>query len=168
MATLIGTKDKDIIEKAVTRYRHWYVTEGLMYRDTPYDGIRELLADLQGAGFRMFVATAKAHTYGRLILRHWGLEDFFEDIHGSELDGTRSNKADLLRWMLDQYQIPANESVIMIGDRKHDAIAAKANQLAALGVGYGYGSMDELQSAGIDHYCATVTDLRKFLLSGDF
>ena len=70
--------------------------------------------------------------------------------------------------MLDQYQIPANESVIMIGDRKHDAIAAKANQLAALGVGYGYGSMDELQSAGIDHYCATVTDLRKFLLSGDF
>lgn len=164
MAKILNTKDLVTIENAVTRYRHWYVNEGLMYRDTPYEGIRELLTDLQNAGFRMFVATAKAHTYGRLILRHWGLEDFFEEIHGSELDGTRSNKADLLRWMLEQYNIPADNSVVMIGDRSHDAIAAKANKLTSLGVGYGYGSLDELKNAGVDHYCASVQDLRDLLL----
>ena len=159
MAKLLNTKDSAIIENAVTRYRFWYVTEGLMYRDTPYDGIRELLTDLQHAGFRMFVATAKAHTYGRLILRHWGLEDFFEDIHGSELDGTRSNKAELLSWMLERYNIPAGKTVAMIGDRSHDANAAKANKILSLGVGYGYGSLEELQTAGVDHYCPSINDL---------
>lgn len=165
MAKLLGTADKNIIEQAVTRYRHWYVTEGLMYRDTPYDGIRELLSDLESAGYRMFIATAKAHAYGRLILRHWGLEEFFEDIHGSELDGTRSNKADLLKWMLDKYELPSDNSVVMVGDRKHDAVAGKANNLSTLGVGYGYGSYEELSGAGVDHYCATIADLRKMLLS---
>ncbi len=165
MAKLIGTTDKDTIEKAVVRYRHWYVNEGLMYRDIPYDGIRELLQDLQQSDVRMFVATAKAHTYGRQILRHWGLEEFFEDIHGSELNGTRSNKADLLSWMLDRYNIVADRSVVMIGDRKHDADAAKANRLTSLGVGYGYGSKDELTTAGVDHYCASVTDLRKLIFA---
>lgn len=69
-----------------------------------------------------------------------------EDIHGSELDGTISNKADLLRWMLEQDNIPADTSVVMIGARNHDAVAAKANNLISLGVGYGCGSLDKLKS----------------------
>jgi len=69
-----------------------------------------------------------------------------EDIHGSELDDTRSNKADLLRWMLEQHNIPTDTSAVMIGGRNHDAVAAKANNLISLGVGYGYGSLDELKS----------------------
>ena len=69
-----------------------------------------------------------------------------EDIHGSELDGTRSSTAGLLRWILEQDNIPADTSVVMIGDRNHDAVAAKANNLISLGVGYGYGSLDELKS----------------------
>lgn len=164
LATLLHTNDTEVIESAVIRYRHWYVTEGLMYRDTPYPGIRELLQDLQNSGYRMFVATAKAHTYARLILRHWGLENFFEDIHGSELDGTRANKTDLLRWMAEQKQLDRNPGILMIGDRKHDAIAAKNNGLSSIGVGYGYGSQDELVSAGIDIYCPSLQDLRTTLL----
>lgn len=163
IAKLLGTTDSDTIEKSVTRYRYWYVEEGFMYRDTPYDGIRELLSDLKNAGVRMFVATAKAHSYGRLILRHWGLEDFFEDIHGSELDGTRSNKSDLLKWMLERYDLKPGKHIAMIGDRKHDAVAAHANSLATIGVGYGYGSFNELHSAGVDHYCQTISDLRSLI-----
>jgi phosphoglycolate phosphatase len=165
LATLLQTTDADVIENAVLRYRYWYVTEGLMYRDTPYPGIRELLSDLRRCGYRMFVATAKAHTYARLILRHWGLEDFFEDINGSELDGTRANKTDLLHWMTNQNEIVRSPEILMIGDRKHDAIAAKNNGLSSLGVGYGYGSHEELSNAGIDLYCATVQDLRTTLLA---
>lgn len=167
MARLLNTNDATIIENAVTRYRYWYVQEGLMYRDTPYEGIRELLEDLRDKGYRMFVATAKAHTYGRLILRHWGLEDYFEDIHGSELDGTRSNKAELLQWMMERYEIEPGKQVVMIGDRKHDAVAAKANKLSSIGVGYGYGSRAELESAGVDHYCQTLQDLRATLLNAN-
>jgi phosphoglycolate phosphatase len=135
-----------------------------MYRDTPYDGIKVLLEDVKSAGYRMFVATAKAHPYARLILRHWGLEDYFENIHGSELDGTRSNKATLLKWMTERYQMDANHDILMIGDREHDAIAAKKNNLSSMGVGYGYGSHDELTAAGIDYYCASVAELRGALI----
>ena len=164
LAKLLNTSDNAVIEAAVTRYRYWYVERGLMYRDTPYDGIKDLLSELKSAGYRMFVATAKAHTYARLILRHWGLEDYFEDIHGSELDGTRADKAALLSWMTDRYQLPANKEILMIGDREHDAIAAKKNNLSSMGVGYGYGSRDELTAAGIDYYCASVAELRDALI----
>ena len=164
MSTLLKTKDKELIEAAVVRYRYWYVDKGLMYRDTPYNGIKELLVDLRTAGYRMFVATAKAHNYARLILNHWGLDTIFEEIHGSEIDGTRGHKADLLKWMTDLYQIPANHQVLMIGDRKHDVVAAKTNNLASVGIGYGYGSKEELTSAGADHYCQSIADLRTLLL----
>ena len=164
MSTLLKTNDKTVIEAAVVRYRFWYVDKGLMYRDTPYDGIKALLVDLRSAGYRMFVATAKAHNYARLILAHWGLDNLFEDIHGSEIDGTRGNKSDLLKWMTDRYQIPTNQQVLMIGDRKHDVIAAKNNNLASAAIGYGYGSKEELTSAGADHYCPSIADLRALLL----
>jgi phosphoglycolate phosphatase len=164
LSKILGTNDPAVIEHAVSRYRHWYVHEGLMYRDTPYAGVRELLTALQQKGYRMYIATAKAHAYGRKILEHWGLHTFFEEIHGSELDGTRSNKADLIQWLLERHKITASPSVVMIGDRKHDAVAAKANGIVSLGVGYGYGTYEELKDAGVDHYCATMEDLSQHLL----
>jgi len=164
LAKLLSTSDSTKIETAVNRYRYWYVEQGYMYHDTPYSGINDLLVDLKTAGYRMFVATAKAHPYARLILRHWALERHFENIHGSELDGTRSNKAELLSWMINNYSLHPKESVLMIGDRKHDAIAAKSNQLPCIGVGYGYGSKQELESAGIDIFCQDLRELRKTLL----
>lgn len=164
LRTLLNTSDNELVEMAVKRYRHWYVEQGFMYGDTPYMGIPELLTELKSAGYRMFVATAKAHPYARLILRHWQLESLFDDVHGSELDGIRSNKADLLAWILDQHGLQPRESILMIGDRHHDAIAAKKNQLQCLGVGYGYGSKKELNEAGVDFFCQNVGELRNILL----
>ena len=164
LAKLLDISDAAKIEAAVKRYRYWYVEQGYMYHDTPYAGINELLVDLKEAGYRMFVATAKAHPYARLILRHWALENHFENIHGSELDGTRSNKADLLSWMISTYDLQPPQSVLMIGDRKHDAVAARSNRLPCIGVGYGYGSKQELESAGVDIFCQDIAELRKALL----
>ena len=164
LSKLLGSSDTIRIEQAVKRYRYWYVEQGFMYHDIPYGGISDLLTDLKSAGYRMFVATAKAHPYARLILRHWNLEAHFENIHGSELDGTRSNKAELLSWMIANYGLGPKQSILMIGDRKHDALAAKSNELPCIGVGYGYGSKQELESAGIDLFCQDILQLRKTLL----
>lgn len=160
---LLSLEDAADIEAAVKRYRYWYVDQGMMYSDTPYPGIVAVLEALKERGMRMFVATAKAHSYARLILRHWKLEHFFEDVHGSELDGTRSNKAELLKWMLETYNLQPSRKISMIGDREHDAIAAKKNHLFSLGIGYGYGDQAELRAAGIDHYCADVPSLKDYL-----
>ena len=66
--------------------------------------------------------------------------------------------------MTDRYQLTANKEILMIGDREHDAIAARNNNLASMGVGYGYGTREELTDAGIDYYCASVEDLRDALI----
>jgi phosphoglycolate phosphatase len=166
LAKLLQTNDPERIEYAVTRYRHWYVNEGLMYRDTPYPGIESLLSELKNSGYRMFIATAKAHSYARMILRHWNLERYFEAVHGSELDGTRSNKAELLRWMTSELDLREPGEIVMIGDRSHDIVAARKNGIASIGVGYGYGSKNELTDAGASYFAADIADLRKTLLNG--
>ena len=56
---------------------------------------------------------------------------------------TRGNKVDLLAYLLEQENLNASET-IMIGDRKHDLIAASENGVASIGVLWGYGSAEEL------------------------
>jgi phosphoglycolate phosphatase len=159
-------KSQADLESAVTRYRHWYVHEKLMYLDTPYDGILELLRRLKENNRRMFVATAKAHSYARQILDHWNLTRYFEDVCGSELDGTRSVKGDLLEWMITKFNLEASKpQIVMIGDRKHDITAATANQISSIGVSYGYGSFEELAQAAPNYIARSIPDLHNSLIS---
>jgi phosphoglycolate phosphatase len=168
MKQILGSKyaGKDL-EPYVARYRYWYVNDGLMYRDTPYEGIATILQGLKDRNKTQFVATAKAHSYAKKILSHWSLDGYFEDICGSELDGTRAYKADLIRWMFETKnleQLSDRSSIVMIGDRKHDMEAAKANGIATIGVGYGYGGEMELKAANADYYCHSIQDLSQLLL----
>ncbi len=80
------------------------------------------------------------------IIEHFGLAVYFDKVFGSELDGTRSNKTELLRYAIDRND-HANRR-IMVGDRKHDLIGAVDNDIAPIGVSYGFGSVSELNDAG--------------------
>jgi len=153
------------MEGAVQRFRYWYVEKELMYLDTPYPGIFDLLKTLHDLGKTMYVATAKAHPYARQILERYKLKSFFLEVYGSELDGTRASKADLLAWLIKQEHLTPTRSILMIGDREHDAKAGHAHGLTTVGVGYGYGSEQELRAAGVHHFCPSVDSLRKLLLS---
>ena len=73
---------------------------------------------------------------------------------GSELDGRRSDKTDLLGYALQTTGVDPSQTM-MIGDRSHDMIGARNNGMTALGVLYGYGSEEELRGAGAHHVCAT-------------
>lgn len=44
----------------------------------------------------------------------------------------------------------------MIGDRKHDIIGANYNEIASIGVLYGYGSETELTEVGATHIAKDV------------
>lgn len=79
-------------------------------------------------------------------------------MYGSELDGTRVDKVELLRYALDTAKVDPVHA-IMIGDRSHDIVGARSNGMTAIGVLYGYGSEDELKSAGAHHICATHPNL---------
>lgn len=135
------------VDRAIALYRERYTDTGL-FENRLYDGIPQMMHRLKATGARLHLATAKPHVYARRITAHFGLADHMSFEFGSELDGTRVDKADLLAYALEQTGARP-ETSLMLGDREHDAIAAVANGIEAWGVLYGYGSRDELEKAGV-------------------
>ncbi|NBN77540.1 HAD hydrolase-like protein [Microvirga tunisiensis] len=135
-------EDKALLDRAVALYRERYTSVGL-YENELIAGIAPLVEALTGAGFTLYVATSKPHAYAGKIVEHFGLMPQFRKVYGSELDGTRSAKAELIAHLIEQEARDAARCV-MIGDRKHDLVGAHANDMRAIGVTWGYGSLEEL------------------------
>ncbi|MGN7759821.1 HAD family hydrolase [Paenibacillus sp. 22594] len=143
--------------QAVEFYRERYRTLG-MFENAVIPGIPELLKELNGKGFNLYVATSKPTVFAEEIIRHYGLDSYFRHVAGSNLDGTRSKKKEVIQYVLDTNHIPP-ETALMIGDREHDIIGAKACGVASIGVMIGYGSEAELQRAGADDIAYDVIDI---------
>lgn len=127
-----------------------------------YSGAFDTLARLK-TKTRLFVATSKPHPFARPILERHGFAHFFEGIYGSELNGVRSSKTDLIKYLLESEDLKSEDS-LMIGDREHDGIGAKNNHLNFLGVTWGYGSENELENAGSIAVANTWKELEDFIL----
>ena len=140
-------------DRAVALYRERFSDIGL-YENGVYDGISEVLTTLSQSGHRLFVATSKPHVFATRIVEHFGLRHHFEHVFGSELDGTRVDKSDLLQYALKIAAVDPSKT-LMIGDRSHDMVGAGNNGMKGIGVLYGYGSKDELIGAGALQVCAT-------------
>ena len=134
------------IEDGIAAYREHY-RGGAMFDFSVYDGIDAALAGLVQQGHRLIVATAKPHVFAKPILERAGLARYYAAVHGAELDGRNDDKADLIRHIIAVEGV-ATSNAVMIGDRMHDARAAKLNAMACIGVTWGYGSADELTAAG--------------------
>jgi phosphoglycolate phosphatase len=137
-----GKKDKS--DQALIYYRERFSEVG-MYENTPYVGIENALSKLSQAGYNMYVATSKPHVYAKKILTHFKLDKYFLEIYGSELDGTNRVKFDLISHILKRESLDPKKT-LMIGDREYDLIGAQKCKLKAIGVSYGYGSKEELNS----------------------
>ena len=133
-------------ELAVKYYREYFSTQGL-YENEVYDGIPDLLKELKVQGKTLIVATSKPEKFAVEILRHFGLYDYFDFVAGATMDGSRDRKSDVIRYALESCHISNKPPAIMIGDRKHDILGAKENGLQSIGVLFGYGSREELQTA---------------------
>lgn len=152
---------KEDAEKAIQYYREYYAPNGI-FENEVYEGIPEMLAHLTEAGFTLLVATSKPTVFARKVLKHFGMEDYFSFVGGSELDGSRTKKAEVISYILKTCGIEAKEA-IMIGDRRHDIEGGKACGLESVGVLYGYGTEQELTEAGADHIIRTVAELEDYL-----
>jgi len=148
--------------EAVHAYREYFKTTGI-YENDRYEGIPELLTTLQSQGRRLFVATSKPKIFADVVIRHFNLGDYFTAVYGSQLDGTHADKGELIHHLLETEKLTAADT-IMVGDRKHDIIGAKKNNIASIGVGYGYGSTEELTTAGPDFIFNTVAELQESFL----
>lgn len=155
-------------EAAVEKYRERFRDKGI-FENEVYEGIPEMLRVLSAKGMFLAVASSKPTVFVRRILEHFQIEKYFKVVVGSELDGTRSEKAEVVSEALSQLfgDKPVDKSrVYMIGDRRFDVEGAHAMGLEAVGVTYGYGSMEELKEARADYIVRSVEELKRFLLRG--
>jgi phosphoglycolate phosphatase len=130
-------------------FRERYSTIGL-FENALYDGVVEALDRLAGLEYRLFVATSKAEVYARRIVDHFGLTKRFVQVYGAEIDGRRSDKGELLRYLVGRERIGASQKAVMIGDRRHDALGAQMVGIPTIGALWGYGDAEELAEAGAD------------------
>lgn len=147
-ARLLDSSDEGLVTQALLLYRERFAETGL-YENRVYEGIPEVLSALRRQGYRLFLATAKPRIFAERILDHFDLADFFETIHGSDLNGQLTDKPSLVRHILATEGLPPDRTMI-IGDRRYDIIGGKANGLQTGAVTYGYGSREELEAEAPD------------------
>ena len=137
----------DQAKQAVVYYREYYETKGL-FENRVYDGVEDMLRALRDGGVQCVVATSKPEQFAVQILEHFGLDGYFSCVAGASMDESRTDKGEVIAYALEKAGIERKEQTIMVGDREHDVLGAKRNGLPTVGVLYGYGSREELTSAG--------------------
>lgn len=148
--------DRETAAAAVEKYRERYRGTGI-FENRVLDGVSEMLSALRDAGCVLCVASSKPEVFVKLILEKYGLSDFFTVVCGSELDGTRSKKCDIIEETLARLGVLFPEmdfsdraECLMVGDRKHDIEGAHRCGMEAVGVTFGYAEPGELENAGAD------------------
>ncbi len=149
--------------EALREYRVYFADIGL-YENEVYAGIPAFLQDAQRAGYRLIMATSKPEMYACRLMQHFGLTEYFACIAGSDMAETRADKAAVIRYALHRVGVTDVSDAVMIGDRKYDVEGARAFGMPAVAVTYGYGSREELKTAGADCIVDSVQQLRELFL----
>lgn len=153
---------EDRAEEAVWKYREYFNEDGI-FENKVYPGIPQMLQRLNDQGKILIVATSKPTVYAKRILERFELSRYFADVQGSEMDGRRTKKEEVISYALEQNQITDNAQAVMIGDREHDIIGAKKCGLDSIGVLFGYGSREEMEGCGAGQIVDTVQMLEDLL-----
>ena len=151
-------------ETAVAKYREYFSTKGI-FENTLYTGMDTLLKALKNDGKQLIIATSKPTVYAKQILKHFDIDKYFDFVAGSELDGRRSKKGEIIAYALENMNIAGTEKAVMVGDREHDVIGANEVGMDSIGVLYGYGNLQELVDAGATFIAKSVQELSTLLTS---
>lgn len=157
------TDDAETAERMLAAYRKRYSEIGWM-ENKMYSGMETLFKNLKQAGKHIVLASAKPELFCNEILKYFGVYEYFDFIGGATMDGSRDDKAVLIKYTLDSIGNPPKDSVIMVGDRFYDVEGAHKNGLKVIGVKFGFARENELETACADYIVDTVSDLQALLL----
>lgn len=154
--------------RIVGLYREYYGEKGI-FENRVYDGVPEMLDMLKKDGIRILMATSKPENYARIIAEHFDFAKYFDFIGGACMDGTRTVKEEVIEYVLNACRISEEERefAVMVGDRSHDMTGALKCGLHSIGVLYGYGSREELESAGAERIAETPETAAKMILCSE-
>ena len=152
----------DRLEGVLAAYQVYYKPRGI-FENKVYEGVEELLQKLRATGKTLVVASSKKEVHVYTVLQHFGLDTYFDFIAGSDDEAGRPDKPAVIRHIIDTLPIIDLSRAVMVGDREHDVFGAAACGLDTIGVLYGYGSREELESAGAIAVAADMEELAKIL-----
>ncbi len=156
---LLGSEDRDLIDRAVGFYRERYGDVGL-FENVVYPGVPELLERLHTDGHRLYVVTSKPTVYSGRIIERFGFDRFFLKVFGPQLDGRFDEKSELIGHLLCEFSLEPGRTV-MIGDRARDVESGKDHGTCTIGVTYGFGSEAEIAAAGPDDICRHPDEIQR-------
>jgi len=155
---------KERAQEAIDHYRDYY--EQLNQAGTRvYDGVRDGLGRLNGAGLNLFIATVKPTPIAEKVLVDLELREHFSGVAGASMGPERRDKSSIIAHALSAFGLESGSSV-MVGDRDQDVLGARANGLSSMAVTYGFGHRDELLTATPDHSADHFSDVSRILLNG--
>lgn len=150
---------------ALEKYRERFSIKGL-YENKAFDGAADLLDALKTAGKTIALATSKPQPYAEKILDNFNLKSYFDIIVGATFDGTLDKKSDVIRETLRQLGVTdaQKREAVMVGDRHHDLLGAKANGIDAIGIRLGYAAPGELEDCAPVYIADNLKELQAYLL----
>ena len=156
--------DEENAKLAVEKYRERFKDIGI-FENGVYDGIAQTLTICKDMGYKIGLATSKPEEFAIRILEKYELSQYFDEITGSTMDGSRNTKTDVIKEAFLRMGITeeVKSQVLMIGDREHDIIGAKNCGIESVGVRFGYAEDGELEAAGADYIVDSVEDLKELL-----
>lgn len=161
--------DEEQTMTAVAKYRERFNDQGI-YENEIYLGTAKMLASLKASGKKLAIASSKPTPFVERILDYFDIRTYFDYIIGSNMDGTRGKKEEVveeaLRQMVPSGMLSAEKkaSVAMVGDRRFDIEGAKEHGITSVGVSFGYAPEGELEQAGADYIVDTVEALTELLM----
>jgi phosphoglycolate phosphatase len=163
MQILLSSYGDDRVGEGVAIYRKHYGESGFL-GSVPYQGIGKSLEKMKQAGLLIYLATSKRAVFANRILDHLNFTAHFDGIYGSGPNGELDHKPEMLSHILSKHSLSPSHGV-MVGDRRYDISGAHSVGMRGLGVLWGYGTRDELESAGADQLVESPADLARAVLS---
>jgi phosphoglycolate phosphatase len=146
------------IDAGIAAFRSTFEQTGIIANEL-YPGIITMLEAVHRHRAKIWVVTSKPEFQAVRVVTHLGLDRFVAGVVGAGLAET-DTKADLVARALSAAQVASHEAV-MVGDRSYDVAGALANRVLPIGALWGYGSEDELKTAGCLHFARTPDEFRE-------
>lgn len=156
--------DENSAELAIQKYREYFSDKGI-FENRLFDGIPEMLSGLKAKSKKIYLATSKPQYYAKKILEHFDIAKYFDFVSGCELDGTRSQKTEVIEHICENVGLKDLSTSVMVGDRKYDIEGAHHFGMPCIAVLFGYGSMEEFKEAKADYIVESVEELYNLLIS---
>ena len=158
---VFGMNERDT-KLAVEYFRTYYGEHG-WHQNVPYDGIIEMITELDSLAKKMYVATAKFEKFAIKIIEHFELDKYIIQVKGADYNGKKAEKNGIISSVLEMQQLIPSEEIVMVGDTVYDIKGGKENGLATIAVGYGFGNEEDLKNANPNYFVDDVDDLFELL-----